>query len=152
MGAIECSLDRSMLDGTALRGTVLSQRRLLRAIAYMRAHIAGVITLHDIARDANLSVYHFARAFRNTTGITPYRYLLGCRIEKVRELLPDCDMPLAEVAALAGFADQSHMCNVFKRLTGETPREFRQRARGVAGRDLRGGDVVRPAGPLGRTG
>ena len=127
MGAVEGQLGRLLPGGKVPKGTVLSQRRLLGAIAYMRAHIAEDIALHDISRAANLSVYHFARAFRNATGITPYRYLLDCRIDQVRELLADDGMPLSEIAACTGFADQSHMSNVFKRLTGETPAKCRHR-------------------------
>ena len=127
MGAVESQLGRLLPGGKVAKGTVLSQRRLLGAIAYMRAHIAEDITLHDISRAVNLSVYHFARAFGNTTGISPYRYLLDCRIDRVRELLVDDGMPLSEIAACTGFADQSHMSNVFKRLTGETPAKCRQR-------------------------
>ena len=60
----------------------------------------------------------------------PYRCLLHCRVTKVRELLSIGDRPLAEIAAAAGFADQSHMTNVFKRLTGTTPLAFRNESAG----------------------
>lgn len=135
MGAIEHPLGPAFSGGRKRAGTTLSQRRLLGAIAYMRTHMAEDIDLRAIASAANLSVYHFARAFRNTTGITPYRYLMDCRVDRVRELLPIDDMSLAEIAVRAGFADQSHMSNVFKRLTGETPLGYRNKLRwqGLAG-------------------
>lgn len=134
MGAIEHYLSKLMPGGNlparqAGNGARLSQRRLQRAVEFMRAHIADDIRLEDIAAAANLSVFHFARAFRNTTGVPPYRYFLECRVERVRELLPDDDGTLAEIAVQAGFADQSHMCNVFKRLTGLTPRQCREHMR-----------------------
>ena len=129
MGAIEHFFNPVPSGGRKPAGTLLSQRRLMSAIAYMRMHVAEAIELRDIAAAANLSVFHFARAFRNTTGITPYQYLLDIRMDRVRELLLAGDMPLAEIAARAGFADQSHMSNAFRRLTGMTPLGYRRERR-----------------------
>lgn len=117
MGAIDHSL--ADLVPARLRrnpeGARLSPRRLARAVEFMHAHIADDIGVAQVAAAASLSLFHFSRAFRNTTGLSPYRYLLQCRVAKVRELLADGDRPLAEIAARAGFADQSHMTNMFKR-------------------------------------
>jgi AraC family transcriptional regulator len=119
----------------------LSQRRLFDALAFMRKHLAEDIRLAQIAAAANLSVHHFSRSFRNTTGIPPYRYLLDCRVDKVKALLPDDGIPLADIAARAGFADQAHMGNVFKRLTGLTPLQYRRRSL----RQLDGTEIKREA-------
>lgn len=106
-------------------GARLSPRRLCRAIEFMLAHVAEDVSVERIAVAASLSVFHFSRAFRNTTGLSPYQYLLHCRVARVRELLLNGDLSLAEVAAQAGFADQSHMTNLFKRLAGTTPLRYR---------------------------
>ena len=103
----------------------LSPRRLGRVMEYMRANLAEDVRLEDIARAAGLSVFHFARLFRNTTGLAPYRFLTRCRVEKVKELLVESEKTLADIAAEAGFADQSHMSNIFKRLAGLPPGAFR---------------------------
>jgi AraC family transcriptional regulator len=130
MGAIESCLEEALRAGmtsstvSSMSGR-LSRRRLARAITYIQDHLHENVRLDDIAAAAGLSVYHFSRAFRTTTGASPYRYLLRCRVEKVRELLGDDGRTLAGIAVDAGFADQSHMCNVFKRLTGTTPKGFR---------------------------
>lgn len=116
----------------SVAGTRLSQARLMRAIAYMRERMAEPLELRQVAAAVDMSVYHFARAFRNTTGIPPYRYLMDCRVDRVRELLSLEEIPLADIAARTGFADQSHMSNVFRRATGESPLAYRRRARGTA--------------------
>lgn len=130
MGAIESRLERALRAGVATAPAStssgrLSWRRLDRALAYMHAHLHERVRLDDIAYAAGLSAYHFSRAFRKTTGVPPYRYLLNCRVERVRELLRIGDRTLADIAADTGFADQSHMCNVFRRLNGTTPGGFR---------------------------
>lgn len=128
MGAIDRRLADLVPAGLRRNreGARLSPHRLARAVEFMQAHIADDIGVAQIAAAASLSLFHFSRAFRNTTGLSPYRYLLQCRVARVRELLADGDRPLAEVAALAGFADQSHMTNMFKRWTGVTPLRYRQ--------------------------
>jgi AraC family transcriptional regulator len=129
MGAIEtCFTARGVaLARHRPAGARLSPRRLARAVEFMRQHLADDIGVKEIAAAASLSAFHFARAFRNTTGMPPYRCLLHCRVTKVRELLSIGDRPLAEIAAAAGFADQSHMTNVFRRLAGMTPSQYRLR-------------------------
>jgi AraC family transcriptional regulator len=106
-------------------GVRLSQRRLARVIEFMQAHLAADIGVKEMAAAASLSAFHFARAFRNTTGMPPYRCLLHCRVARVRELLSIGDSSLAQIAAATGFADQSHMTNVFRRLAGMTPSRYR---------------------------
>jgi AraC-like DNA-binding protein len=108
----------------------LSPRRLRQAIDFMRTHVAGHVSVGQIAAAASLSVFHFSRAFRGTTGLSPYRYLLHCRVAMACDLLSAGDMPIAEVAAQAGFSDQSHMTNVFRRLSGLTPSQYRRDAQG----------------------
>jgi transcriptional regulator GlxA family with amidase domain len=130
MGALDPCLASLVSRGPALprrkrEGARLSPRRLARAIEFMHAHVADDIGVKEIAAAASLSAFHFARAFRNTTGMPPYRCLLQCRVAKVRELLSIGDRSLAQIAAAAGFADQSHMTNVFRRLAGMTPSRYR---------------------------
>lgn len=103
----------------------LSSKRLSLAIGFIRAKLGEDICLEDIARAAGLSVFHFSRAFRNTTGVAPYGYLRQARVERVRELLVASEKTLSQIALEAGFSDQSHMSKVFKRFTGVAPRAFR---------------------------
>ena len=70
---------------------------------------------------AGLSVNHFARAFRQSTGLAPHAYLVQRRIERAERLLSRTDLPLSEIALAVGFADHSHFARHFRRLTGATP-------------------------------
>jgi AraC family transcriptional regulator len=79
---------------------------------------------------AHLSVYHFARQFKAATGLPPHQYVILRRVERAKELLQaGTDLSLAEVAARAGFSDQSRFSHHFKRLVGVTPGQFRMSAR-----------------------
>jgi AraC family transcriptional regulator len=101
------------------------RRAVRRAIEYIHANLAEGVCLADIAQAAGLSTFHFARLFRKATGVTPYRYCLQARVERVKGLMLESEDGLATIAIEAGFSDQSHMSNVFRRLTGMTPRAFR---------------------------
>ncbi|MGN6104229.1 MAG: helix-turn-helix domain-containing protein [Kofleriaceae bacterium] len=105
----------------------LDAERLQRAIRFIQEHLDDAIAVVDIARAVDLSPYHFSRAFKQSTGEPPHRYLLRQRLERARALVLDSAMPLAEVAAAVGFYDQSHFGHHFKRRFGATPREARER-------------------------
>jgi AraC family transcriptional regulator len=79
---------------------------------------------------ANVSPYHFTRQFKAATGLPPHQYVIARRVERARQLLQeDRDFSLAEIAAHAGFSDQSQFSLHFKRVVGVTPRQFRSSAR-----------------------
>jgi AraC family transcriptional regulator len=79
-----------------------------------------------MAAAAHLSVYHFARQFKRATGLPPHQYVIMRRVERAKQLLQGgTDLSLAEVAAGAGFSDQSQFSHHFKRLVGVTPRQYR---------------------------
>ena len=73
------------------------------------------------ARECSLSAGHFARAFRQTTGLSPHQWLLRRRIDKAHELLCEGKLSLAEIASACGFADQSRFTKVYARLRGIKP-------------------------------
>ena len=83
-----------------------------------------------MAAAACLSAYHFARQFKVATGLPPHQYVIARRVERARQLLQaGTDLSLAEVAACAGFSDQSQFTHHFKRVVGVTPGQFRAPAR-----------------------
>jgi AraC family transcriptional regulator len=83
-----------------------------------------------MAAVARLSPYHFARQFKRATGLPPHQYVIARRVERAKQLLhAGDDLSLAQVAARAGFSNQSHFSLHFKRLVGVTPRRFRTPAR-----------------------
>lgn len=100
--------------------------RLSRACAYIDAHLSAPIRLTDIAAAAGLSPHHFARAFKATTGMSPYRMVVERRIERAKRLLGDGALPLAQVALDCGFASQQQFTVTFHKVVGMTPGRWRR--------------------------
>lgn len=110
----------------------LDRRRAERVIAYMQAHLGEDIGLDDLAAIACLSPFHFARMFRQRTGMPPHRYLAQLRMEAARRWLRTGERPMAEVAAACGFGSPSAFARAFRQATGVTPGAFRRGAGGPA--------------------
>jgi AraC family transcriptional regulator len=94
--------------------------------AYLEAHAEGPITLEVLAGLANLSVFHFARRFKHTTGRSPYQYVLEWKIRRARVLLRAGELPVAAIGDALGFASPAHFAAAFKRAEGVSPRAFQQ--------------------------
>jgi len=109
----------------------LSRRALTRACSFIAENLGERFTLDDLARQAGVSRFHFARLFRISTGDSPMAYLLKSRIERAKQMLLQNAGPVCEIAAALGFCDQSHLTRTFRRLTGMTPREFARQHAGV---------------------
>jgi AraC-like DNA-binding protein len=103
----------------------LTPRTLQRVRDYIEAHIEDNIELDALAAAAGLSVFHFARAFKQSTGMTPHSYLLQRRIKRAQDLLTGTDLPVARIAFATGFADQSHLARHFRAQLGVSPGAFR---------------------------
>lgn len=102
----------------------LNRRALEKAYAYIEDHLGEHFTLEDLAHAACVSRFHFARAFRSSTGYSPMAYLLKSRIERAKEILAYGEQKICETAVSLGFFDQSHFARSFRRQTGFSPREF----------------------------
>jgi AraC family transcriptional regulator len=102
---------------------------LRRCIEFMEAHLTGVLRLSELAREAGISTSHFVRSFRQSTGKTPYQFLLHRRVERAQVLMRDPRTSLVEVALATGFADQHHFARVFRRITRVTPSRYRSELR-----------------------
>jgi transcriptional regulator of acetoin/glycerol metabolism/AraC-like DNA-binding protein len=96
-----------------------------RVREYVDAHLGESMDLAELASIAGLSVFHFARQFKQSAGVTPHSYLVQRRVERAQDLLARTDLALSEIAAAAGFSDQSHLARHFRQMLGTTPREFR---------------------------
>jgi AraC family transcriptional regulator len=111
-------------DGTLPRG------RLRAVVEYIEEHLDASPTLEEMAAVARLSPFHFARQFKTATGVPPHQYVIARRVKRAKQLLQGGgDLSLAQVAAYAGFTDQSAFSHHFKRLVGVTPGRFRRPAR-----------------------
>jgi AraC family transcriptional regulator len=108
----------------------LSPAQLRLATTYIRDHLAQDLSLAMIAKAAGLSPFHFARRFKQATGLAPHQYVVCHRLERARQFLVDTSVALAEVAQQSGFCDQSHFTAHFRRQYGITPRRFREQHRG----------------------
>lgn len=93
---------------------------------FIQANLATRISLADMAKIAGYSRYHFVRAFKLTTGMPPYAYLLKERVAAARTLLANSDAPVASIADKTGFASHAQFSTRFKELTGTTPIEYRR--------------------------
>ena len=94
-------------------------------LEYIQANLAGDLHLQELAEIADLSTFHFAKLFKRSTGSSPHQFVLQRRLERAKELLRNPHISLSEVSLRAGFADQSHLSNVFRRYVGLTPARFR---------------------------
>ena len=95
----------------------------------MNASLKGEVPLARLAAECGLSVRHFSRAFRNSAGMPPHRWLLKRRMDRARELLANRALSLADIAVSCGFADQSHFTRVFTAMVGVSPGAWRRRGR-----------------------
>jgi AraC-like DNA-binding protein len=92
-----------------------------RVCDFIESHISEKISLDALSSMAGLSPHHFARAFQQSLGIPPHRYLLRRRLEHVEQMLRHTQLPLSHIALAVGFSDQSHLNRHFRRLTGMSP-------------------------------
>lgn len=103
----------------------LPPRALRKVREYVLAHMEEGISIQVLASIVGLSRFHFTRAFKQSEGVTPHRFLLHCRVKRVQELLAATELPLSEIALAAGFSDQSHCSRRFRELVGITPSRYR---------------------------
>jgi transcriptional regulator GlxA family with amidase domain len=104
----------------------LSARTLRRINEYIERQLSDTISLHDLALMAGLSDCHFARAFKQSVGMPPHRYIMHRRVDKATMLILTTDRPLSRIALEVGFCDQSHFSRLIARATGQTPRRLRR--------------------------
>ncbi len=104
----------------------LAPHRLRRVIEYIDANLADDIALQDLAAVAGTSRFHFSRAFREATGVPPYRFVVSKRVEAARSLLIESELSLSEVAARTGFRSAAQLGAMFTQSLGETPTRFRR--------------------------
>jgi AraC family transcriptional regulator len=99
----------------------LSPAARRRVLELIDAQLDGHLSIDMLAREAGLSPAHFARAFKQTLGAAPHRFLLSRRLARARWLIEKCGAQLSDVAVRSGFADQAHFTRHFKREFGITP-------------------------------
>jgi AraC family transcriptional regulator len=103
----------------------LSRRALKEVIDYIGDNLEKDLTLAKMAGVVHMSPYHFSRLFKESTGLTPHRYVIERRVQRAKELLCGSALPIAEIALTCGFANQGHLNRHFKRLLGVNPKALR---------------------------
>jgi AraC family transcriptional regulator len=115
-----------VLDAAAPRRG-LATWQVKRVTSYMRDRLEQEIGLDELAALVSLSRCHFCTAFRMATGQTPYEWLTHERIARAKALLADPTLRIIDIALAVGYATPSAFAAVFRKLMGQTPREFRRR-------------------------
>ncbi len=107
----------------------LAPWQVRRVKDYMHSRLPRPIELAELASLLGQSQWHFCRAFKASTGTSPYQWQLDERIKMVHGLLLESDAPLDLVAEATGFSDSMHLIRAFKKRTGQTPAAWRRENR-----------------------
>ncbi len=113
----------SLVDDLSFGG--LPAHKLRRATEFIEENLDRDLELSQIAQAVELSPYHFARSFKQSSGFTPIQFLMQRRVELAKRLLTESEAPIVEVALSAGFKNQSHFTTLFRKLTSMTPKNYR---------------------------
>jgi transcriptional regulator GlxA family with amidase domain len=103
----------------------LTPKRLRQITEFIDTHLDQPLSVVEMAAHLGLSPSHFSRSFHRSLNMPPHRYLMARRLSRVLTLLATSSMPLAQIALLAGFCDQSHLSRYFRGCFGVSPRRFR---------------------------
>jgi len=102
-------------------------RRLCKSVEYMNDLYNNNISLNELAKESNISKYHYIRIFKKLYAKTPYEYLSEIRISKAKSLLLNTCLPVTEISDYIGYNNLSHFSLAFKKATGLNPQNFRTR-------------------------
>jgi AraC-like DNA-binding protein/ligand-binding sensor protein len=98
-----------------------------RAKAYIAGHYGDPVGLDEMARTIHVSTFYFCKMFKKSTGLTFTDYLGRVRVEKAKNLLLNPHLRVSEIAYTVGFQSLTHFNRVFRKLTGESPTDFREK-------------------------
>jgi transcriptional regulator GlxA family with amidase domain len=132
---VGCTVDDAIFATHATHQ--LTPYRLRQITEFIDKHLDQPLSVVEMAAHVGLSPSHFSRSFHRSLKMPPHRYLMARRLSRVLALLGTSSMPLAQIALLAGFCDQSHLSRYFRNHFGMTPRRFRRENRVTSGQPLR---------------
>jgi AraC family transcriptional regulator len=128
--ALACELIRvneSCLPSvTRIRGGLPEWQRK-KLMQYIDEHLAEDVSLSSLAELVHLSPYHFSRMFKQSFDAPPHRYITDRRIERAKSLLAARKLSVTEIAIDVGFSESSSFTSAFRKVTGETPTDYRRR-------------------------
>lgn len=100
--------------------------RLKRALELLEGGLSEAPSLTELARQLQLHPTSLCRAFKESMGVTPHRYLLLHRVNRAKQMMIDRDRTLTDIAVDCGFNSSSQFSLVFRRIAGMSPREYRR--------------------------
>jgi AraC family transcriptional regulator len=104
----------------------LAPWQVRRCEEYLNAHANTNVGLEHLASLVGLSPFHFARAFKQSTGVPPHQYLLSVRIEKAKALLSTTDANVTTIAFEVGYESSQALARLFRREVGLSPSDYRR--------------------------
>jgi len=107
-------------------GGGLAGFKLRKVTDFIQQNHEHDLALAEMAGEAGISPFHFAREFKRATGLAPHQYLIKVRIERAKAWLSKSELPIVEVGLRAGFSNQSHFTRLFHKRTGLTPKAYRR--------------------------
>jgi AraC-like DNA-binding protein len=111
------------------RGEGLAPWQVNRIVDLLQSDLAHDFTLQTLASEVRLSSFHFARSFKQATGLPPHRFLIQLRIEKAKELLEHTALSITEIAAHIGYDDPGYFSRLFLKEVGVAPSRYRREQR-----------------------
>jgi AraC family transcriptional regulator len=117
---------------TAIAGPRLTAWQQRRVLGHIESSLATPLRNRELAALVGFSEFHFNVAFRNSLGTSPHEFLIRRRIERAQQLMLSTRMPLCDIAAECGLADQAHLSRLFRKFVGETPAAWRKTRLAVA--------------------
>lgn len=112
-------------SGAKIQPSAPIDPRLKRAITLVEERFVENLSLEQLANEAAMSPFHFTRSFKRAIGLPPHKFLASKRIDQAKLLLQTTTLPIMEIAFRVGYENVSHFIELFRRMTGRTPGEFR---------------------------
>jgi AraC family transcriptional regulator len=105
----------------------LANAKLRQVLDYIHENITDNLSLAELAAVAQMGAHHFTNLFKQSTGLSPYQYVIQQRLAKAQELLKTTDRSIVEIAIESGFSNQSHLTTAFQKNFSITPKKYRDR-------------------------
>jgi AraC family transcriptional regulator len=114
----------TMQSATPRPATGLTASQASRVSTHIEEKLGDALTIEELARQACVSPFHFARQFKLCFGLTPHNYVVTRRLERAHKMVAKGEMTLKQIASRCGFYDQAHMTVLFRRKFGMTPKKL----------------------------
>ena len=98
---------------------------------YIDLHFKEPLTLEQLSEEAHINKYYLSHAFKREYGVSPINYMISRRIDESKYLLAETDLSMSQIAQLLGFSSLSYFSQVFRKIHGSSPIEFRQSSKHV---------------------